>query len=123
MAKVAPNGFKIGKDVGGFPMYLLTNFCSGYDLLMTALTEYVVQVPAGINLAIFQKSPGTNMWIAQDDSPDATSITIPTGTFTLSEKELNKPGVFVLPGKYLHFKATENNFLKVNFYDTGTSQR
>lgn len=124
MAKIENNGFKISKDVTGFPTYLPTNFCYGPDILMEANTEYVIQVPPAINLAIFQKTAGTNLFIVQDDNSIADSIHVPTsGGWTWSEQELNTPGLGVIAGKYLHFLSTEDNFLKVKLYNTGTSQR
>lgn len=124
MAKAKNFGFKIGKDNGGIPNWLTTNFCNGFANLMSANTEVVIQVPSGRYLAIFQKTVGTNLWIVQDENPVANSITIPTNdTFIETEMELSKPGVTVIPGMYLHFKCSEATYLKVNFYDPETSQR
>lgn len=123
MVQAVDNGFKIAKDNGGIPMYLKTNFTQGECVAMTTNTEYVIQVPVGINLGIFQKTPGTNLFISQDENPDNNSISVPTGSFTPTLMELNVPGSIIIAGKYLHFLATENTYLVVKFYNTNTSQR
>jgi hypothetical protein len=120
MAQTVDRTFQIHTDTSGHPSYLLTNFQNGPIVTMTADTEYKTIVPEGINTAIFQTSKGVDVFILQDDGTG--TLTLPGSSFTLSNAELNKPGVRgVVPGMTLHFRAPVTCYLKVNYYNDGSS--
>jgi hypothetical protein len=90
-----------------------------WNVSLIADTDVAIQIPFGVNVAIFGFSPGASVQVLEGGASDSNPL--PTvGSFTQLPARLNPPTAQVKAGKYLHFiSSNPDDEAYVYFYNNG----
>jgi hypothetical protein len=109
---VTPLNFK--KDTNGFNSYAPSFTNLNYQVTLSASSAQSLTVPITNNyfVAVFQVTPGSEVWIA-----NGVTATLPSGTFGQTSSQMNPGARYVKAGDVLSFITSNTTAdVGVSFY-------
>ena len=102
----------LGKDTNSNVTYELPVSDTKYRVALAANTAATITIPQVATRAFFSFSSGTDVWVNY-----STTATLPTGTFTLNDSELNPNARYgLIPGNMLSFISPTNAYVQISFF-------